>query len=34
MNHIPSGDDKVSKIASVALSFLRKKLTKSINSHF
>jgi len=29
MNHIPSGDDKVSKTASVALSFLQKKLIKS-----
>ena len=29
MNHIPSGDDKVSKTASVALSFLQKKLNKS-----
>lgn len=29
MNHIPSGDDKVSKTSSVALSFLQKKLIKS-----
>ena len=29
MNHIPSGDDKVSKTAGVALSFLQKKLIKS-----
>ena len=29
MNHIPSGDDKFSKTASVALSFLQKKLIKS-----
>jgi len=29
MNHIPSGDDKVSKTASVALSFLKKKSIKS-----
>ena len=29
MNQIPSGEDKVSKIASVALNFLQKKLTKS-----
>jgi cyclopropane fatty-acyl-phospholipid synthase-like methyltransferase len=29
MNHIPSGDDKVKKTASVALSFLRNKLNKS-----
>ena len=28
MNHIPSGDDKVSKTASVALSFLQKKFVK------
>jgi len=29
VNHIPSGDDKVSKTASIALSFLQKKLIKS-----
>ena len=29
MDHIPSGDDKVSKTASVTLSFLKKKLIKS-----
>ncbi len=29
MNHIPSGDDKISKTVSVALSFLPKKLIKS-----
>jgi len=29
MNHIPSGDDKVSKTASVALSFLQRKSIKS-----
>lgn len=29
MNHIPSGDDKVSKTASVVLSFLQKQLIKS-----
>jgi cyclopropane fatty-acyl-phospholipid synthase-like methyltransferase len=29
MNHISSGDDKVSKTASVALNFLQNKLTKS-----
>ena len=29
MNHIPSGDDKISKPASIALSFLLKNLNKS-----
>ena len=29
MTHIPSGDDKISKPASVALNFLLKKLNKS-----
>ena len=29
MNHIPSGDDKISKPASIALSFLLKNLKKS-----
>ncbi|MEJ2252640.1 MAG: class I SAM-dependent methyltransferase, partial [Candidatus Lokiarchaeota archaeon] len=29
MNHIPSGDDKVSKEANLALNFLRKNLNKS-----
>ena len=29
MNHIPSGDDKYSKTASVALSFRQKNLIKS-----
>ncbi len=29
MNHIPSGNDKVSKTASITLSFLQKKLIKS-----
>jgi len=34
MNHVPSGDDKVSKTASVALSFLQKKLPKSKQFRF
>ncbi|NVM44242.1 MAG: class I SAM-dependent methyltransferase [Candidatus Lokiarchaeota archaeon] len=34
MNHIPSGDDRVSKAASVALSFLKKRLTKSKQFRF
>jgi 2-polyprenyl-3-methyl-5-hydroxy-6-metoxy-1,4-benzoquinol methylase len=29
MNHIPSGEDKVSKVVSVASSFLHKELNKS-----
>ncbi len=29
MNHIPSGEDKVSKVVSVASSFLKKELNKS-----
>ncbi len=34
MNHIPSGEDKVSKVASVASSFLQKELNKFTRSSF
>lgn len=34
MNHIPSGDDKISKPARVAFNFLQKKLTISKNYTF
>jgi len=34
MKHIPSGDDKISKTANVALSFLQKNLTNSKQFRF